>query len=272
MSQAPIRLATLLSPVLYETYEYIARYLEERLDLATSLHTAHELAEFERGEAEIGFLCGLLYVHLRRASSCPVELLAAPVLQGERYQDAPRYFSDVIVRRASPYASFEDLRGCVWAYNESASHSGYNLVYSSLLERSLSLDYFRQTIETGSHLQSLRAVLDGEADAAALDSHVLDVLFQQQPELSDRLRMVDMLGPSPIPPLVIARGLDPALKQRIRETLLTMHHDPQAIYELNKGRIKRFAPVSDEDYDPIRDMFVQMRSALPHPKLARRQF
>ncbi|HEY3994101.1 MAG TPA: PhnD/SsuA/transferrin family substrate-binding protein [Ktedonobacteraceae bacterium] len=260
MPQAPVRLVTLLSSALYETYEYIARYLGERLDLSTSLHTGHELAEFARGEAEIGFLCGLLYVHLKRDPSCPVELLVAPVLQGERYQDSPLYFSDVIVRRDSLCASFEDLRGCSWAYNERASHSGYNLVCYSLLQRGLTLDYFRQTVETGSHLQSLRAVLDGKADATALDSHLLDVLFQQQPELNDELRVVDMVGPSPIPPLVIAQSLPPSLKQSIRETLLTMHHDPQAAHELSKGQIKRFAPVSDEDYNPIRVMFDKVQN------------
>ncbi|HEX7737663.1 MAG TPA: PhnD/SsuA/transferrin family substrate-binding protein [Ktedonobacteraceae bacterium] len=262
MLQMNIRLTTLLSPALYETYDYITRYLGERLGLSTSLHTGQELAEFARGEAEIGFLCGLLYVHLSRASSCPMELLAAPVLLGERYQDAPRYFSDVIVRNDSPYTSFEDLRGCVWAYNERASHSGYNLVAYSLLQRGLGPDYFRLTIETGAHLQSLRAILDGQAAAAALDSHLFDVMLHQQPDLRKRLRVVDVLGPSPIPPLVIAKRLSPDLKQRLRETLLTMHHDPQAAHELSKGQIKRFASITDEDYDPMRTMFTHVQQSV----------
>lgn len=252
MRQTSVRLVTLLSPLLYETYEYIARYLGERLDLATSLHAGCELT---RGEAELGFLCGLLYIHLRRASSCAFELLAAPVLLGERYQNAPLYFSDVVVRRDSPYAALEELRGCAWAFNETASHSGYNLVRYSLLRRGLPLDYFGQGIETGTHLHSLRAVLDGQAEAAALDSHLLDVLFQREPSLRKRLRIVESLGPSPIPPLVIARELEPALKKRIRSTLLTIHSDPQAAHELRKGQISRFVPVTDADYQPIRAMF-----------------
>jgi phosphonate transport system substrate-binding protein len=264
MQQASLRLVTLLSPVLYETYEFIARYLGERLDLPASLRAGSSLSELAPGEAEIGFLCGLLYVHLRRDASCPVELLAAPVLLGERYHDAPLYFSDVVVRRDSQYTAFEDLRGCIWAYNETASHSGYNLVLYSLLQRGLPLDYFGQTSETGAHLQSLRAVLDGRAEAAALDSHLLDALFQQKPSLRAKLRVIDMLGPSPIPPLVIARDLDPALKERIRLTLLTMHNDPQAAQALRKGRIRRFAAVTDADYQPIREMFelVQSQPAL----------
>jgi phosphonate transport system substrate-binding protein len=260
MPQVSMRLATLLSPVLYETYAYIARYLGERLELTTSLHPTSDPGEFARGEAEIGFLCGLLYVHLKRDSSCPVELLAAPVLEGERYQDAPLYFSDVIVQRESSRVRFEDLRDCTWAYNERASHSGYNLVCYSLLRRGLALDYFRQTLETGSHLQALHAVLAGEADAAALDSHLLDALFQQ-PELRARLRVVASFGPSPIPPLIISRSVEPTLKQRIRETLLTMHYDPRATRELSKGQIKRFAAVCDTDYDPIRAMYEQVQSS-----------
>jgi phosphonate transport system substrate-binding protein len=259
MSQVPIRLATLLSPALYPTYEYIAWYLGQHLELPTTLHATTDLDEFARGEVEIGLLCGLLYVHLSNVSSCSVELLAAPVLMGERYQDAPCYFSDVIVRQSNSAASFADLRGCLWAYNESASHSGYNLVQYSLLERGLPLPHFGQTLETGSHVQSLRAVLDGQADAAALDSHLLDVLWQQQPVLSTQLRVIDMLGPSPIPPLVIARNLHPDLKQRARSALLAMHRDPQAVRELRKGQIKRFVAVTDETYDPLRQMFARVQ-------------
>ena len=66
-----------------------------------------------------------------------LELLAAPVLDGPRYEQQPVYFSDVIVRADSPYHTLEDLAGETWAYNEESSHSGYNLVYASLLERGL---------------------------------------------------------------------------------------------------------------------------------------
>lgn len=261
-SQTALRLATLLSPVLYETYNFIARYLGNNLGLSTSLHVEHSLTEFARGDAEIGFLCGLLYVHLACTPSCPFELLAAPVLQGERYQDTPIYFSDVIVRNDSASTSFEDLRGCTWAYNERASHSGYNLVHYSLLQQALPLTYFGHTIETGSHLQSLHSVLCGQADATALDSHLLDVLFQQRAELANQIRVIAMLGPSAIPPLVIAKRLDPERKRLIQETLLIMHQNPQAAQELARGRIKRFARVSDEHYDDIRAMFATVQNAL----------
>ncbi|MBV9614795.1 MAG: PhnD/SsuA/transferrin family substrate-binding protein, partial [Ktedonobacteraceae bacterium] len=158
-SLATLRCATFLSPVLYKTYEYIADYVGERIGCPTSLTTGQSLTAFAEHTADVGFLCGLQYVHMQKRPDCPVELLVAPVLLGQRYQHRPVYYSDIIVHNKSPYSSFEDLQGCVWAYNERTSHSGYNLVYYSLLERNKTFGYFGETIATGSHLQSLQAVL-----------------------------------------------------------------------------------------------------------------
>jgi phosphonate transport system substrate-binding protein len=256
-----LNFANFLSPVLYETYAYIASYVGERVGQPATLHVGQSLDEFapQQRSADIGFLCGLLYVHAIRKPDCPFELLVAPVLQGSRYQQRPIYYSDVIVRSDSPYISFADLQGCTWAYNERASHSGYNLVYHSLLDREKSLNYFAETIATGSHLQSLQAVLAGKAHATALDSHLLDVLHLQRPDLAKSIRIIDMLGPSTIPPIVIARELDDDLKQRVRAVLIAMHEDPHAAKELRKGCIERFVPVRDADYDDLRAMFARVQ-------------
>jgi ABC-type phosphate/phosphonate transport system substrate-binding protein len=66
---------------------------------------------------------GLPYATLAESPTCPFELLAAPVLHGERYQHRTIYFSDVIARRESSYTSFDDLHGCAWACNQKESHS-----------------------------------------------------------------------------------------------------------------------------------------------------
>ncbi|MDQ2884827.1 MAG: PhnD/SsuA/transferrin family substrate-binding protein [Chloroflexota bacterium] len=256
-----LNFANFLSPVLHETYAFIASYVGERVGQPATLHVGQSLEEFvsEQRSADIGFLCGLLYVHAMRKPDCPFELLVAPVLQGPRYQQRPIYYSDVIVRSDSPYTTFADLQDRTWAYNERASHSGYNLVYASLLTRKKSLDYFAETLATGSHLQSLQAVLVGKVDAAALDSHLLDTLLLQQPALAQKIRVVDMLGPSTIPPIVIARELDAELKQRVRTVLVSMHKDPLAAKELHKGCIERFIPMRDADYDDLRTMFARVQ-------------
>lgn len=259
-SISTIHFATFLSPVLYKTYEYIANYVGKSLGCSTALKIGQSLEEFTDDGVDVAFLCGLQYVHMKKRPVCSIELLAAPVLEGMRYQHRPIYYSDVIVQRESPYSSFDDLQGGTWAYNERVSHSGYNLVCYSLLKRDKTPHYFGKTLATGSHLQSLQAILDGEADGCAIDSHLLDVLRQERPEITTRVRIIDSLGPSTIPPLVISTGSGESMKQRIQGILLSMHKDPQAAKELRKGCIECFAKVQDEDYDDIRTMFVLAQS------------
>jgi phosphonate transport system substrate-binding protein len=259
-----LRFATFLSPNLYGTYENIARHVGEKLGCRGLLSVGQSFDEFAEGRADVGFMCGLFYARMARQAGCPIELLAAPVLHGRRYAGRPIYFSDVIVRKDSPFVSFDDLGGCVWAYNEFTSHSGWNLVYYSLLCQGRTPGYFGRTIKSGSHLKSLHMVLDGQADATAIDSHVLDVLLQQYAELGAKLRVIETLGPSGIPPVVVAKRLDESLKYRIQAALLQMHNHRSAADELQKGMIERFVPVTDELYAGILEMLglVEMAIAL----------
>jgi len=97
-------------------------------------------------------------------------------------------------------------------------------------------------------------VLEGEADAAAIDSHLLDVLRSKDEELAARLRVIEMLGPSSIPPMVISKRLNDELKCKLREVLVTMHLDNCGAEGLRDGLIERFVVVTDEDYGDIRRM------------------
>lgn len=252
VATSTIRFATFLSPILYATYEHIARYVGAKMGCPTSLSAGQSFEEFAEGHIDVAFICGLPYVRMTRWPSCPVELLAAPVLQGERYRHKPVYYSDVIVGGDSPYRCFDDLQGCVWAYNERASQSGYNVVCYSLLERGKGPDYFGKTIKSGSHLRSLEMVLEGEVDATAIDSHMLDILRARNEQLVAQLRVIDVVGPSSIQPVVVSKRVDDELKRKIQETLVTMHLD--AANALHEGLIERFVAVVDKDYDDIRGM------------------
>ncbi len=252
-----LQFATFLSPVLYDTYAAITRYVGEQLGVPTSLRVGQSLDEFANGKADVGFLCGLLYTNMPQLRS--VELLAAPVVQGSRYRNEPIYYSDVIVRRNSAYNSFADIQGCRWVFNEEASHSGYNVVGYSLLKQDRTFDYFGSLHKTGSHLASLQAVLMGRADATAIDSHVLDVIFKQQPELRQQLRVIDMMGPSAIPPIVASTRLNTNVRRDIQEILQTMHSDKRAVKGLHAGLIERLVPISDSHYDDVRYMYSKVQ-------------
>lgn len=246
-----LTLISLMSDNARPLYRALAEYLGVRLGLPVRLAEQSWLEQqrmLDAGAAELAFLCGLLYT--QRADR--LEPLAAPVPATPRYKDRPIYFSDVIVPRDSRFMSFEDLRGTRWAFNDPGSFSGYALLRAHLAELGENSGFCGALVESGGHTRSLALVAAGGADAAAIDSLVLDTERARDPELVARVRVVATLGPSPIPPAVVARHVPAGLRERLRAALLGLHAEPAGRAVLAIGQLARFAAVADHDYDDIR--------------------
>ncbi len=214
-------------------------------------------------DADLTFICGLPYVlHTPpRRQERALDALAAPVLRGARFQGRPIYYSDVIVRRDSPYRSFADLRGCTWAYNEPESQSGYGITRYRLVQMGETNGYFGAVVQAGFHQTAIRMVCAGTVDAAAIDAQVLAVELRDHPELAGQLRVIDSLGPSTIQPLAASNRLPAGLKRDIQAALVEMHHDPAVRAALDRGFIERYVAVDDADYDDIRQMLAACEQA-----------
>jgi phosphonate transport system substrate-binding protein len=234
-------------------------YLARRLGVAVRELDAVDWQERERmlyrGEAQLGVVCGLQYVYaVDRGERPGIDLLAAPVMRGERYRGRPIYFSDVVVRRDSPARCLADLRGASWAYNEPTSQSGYNLPRYVLASRGETAGFFGRVVASGAHQRSLELILDGAVDAAAIDSTVLERELELHPELAERLRVIEILGPSAIPPLVVSRAVPRSRRADLLRLVLEMHDDPAGSEVLAEADIVRFVRVSRANYDQIRQM------------------
>ncbi len=94
----------------------------------------------------------------------------------------------------------------------------------------------------------------GEVDASGIDSTMLDLERRRRPDLGATLRTVAVLGPSPIPPVIVTRALPETRRERLRAGLLAMHEDAEGRAILGDGLVARFVRVRDADYDPIRAM------------------
>jgi len=193
---------------------------------------------FADGRADIGFICSPSFPVLRRHSL--IELLPLPVPLDARAEGRPVYFADVVVRAASPFRTFDDLRGKRWGFNDRNSKSGW----FSMLERAGSEDFFARLLHSGSHLGSLELVLSGVIDAAAIDSNALLLRQRLDPSLREQLRVVETWGPFPIQPVIVRK--DVAMKEQIADALLAMHEtDGAALAELG---FAGFAVGSEESY------------------------
>lgn len=142
-------------------------------------------------EADVAFMCSPSFHWLQELRPPPVELLGvAPMFDDDRSLGRPVYFCDVVVRREGPIQSFAGLEGGSWAYNDAASLSGSYCLLKKLAESDADEGFFDTVSCSGWHLDSIEAVLQGEADAAAIDSNVLKMRLREAPALSERLRVI----------------------------------------------------------------------------------
>jgi phosphonate transport system substrate-binding protein len=257
--QRPLRIAlsaAFVSGHGLPVYRRIIGYLEDRLDRDIELVTGLGYDTINRmlndAALDAAFLCGLPYVLLRDQPGMDVELLVAPVMKAARYQGRPVYYSDLIVHEDSDIQSIHDLRGRTYVYNEETSNSGYNLPRARLLELGLTDGFFGKVLRSGSHEESIRMVADGRADASFVDSLVLEYDLAHGLGVADRVRVVESLGPSAIPPVIARSALPEGVRQELRRHLLTMHEDPEGRRILDQALVARFVRVDDTSYDDIR--------------------
>ncbi len=238
--------------------ERIARYIEKRLNVAVEYVSEIPWQErerlFDRGAIHILWLCGLPYIDKADDEGHSLALLAAPVPNGKRYKGMPVYFSDIVVRRDSPYRSFFELRGASWAFNEPHSHSGFNVVRAYLAELGQEANFFGRAVESGAHINSIKMILSGKVAGAAIDSMVLEWFRSHQTDHAEQLRVIDTIGPSPIPPWVVSTGVPMTVRADLRAVLFGMDQDPIGRCILQEGALERFDAIVDACYDPIRRM------------------
>jgi ABC-type phosphate/phosphonate transport system substrate-binding protein len=244
-----LRFVTFLAPSLRGFYEFVSRHVGARLGFRVEFRDGASYEELA-ADVDVAFVCGLAYVELAAA----LEPIAAPVLWGRRYGGKPVYFSDVVVRRDSPFRSFADLRWRSWGYNETRSQSGYGIVRYHLARLREVDGYFGRVVETGWHQRSLELVCAGKIDAAAVDSHVLALWQRDHQDMADRLRVIETLGPSTVQPVVVARRLPEHFKSSLRTAFLSMHGHALARPHLTNALVRRFVRVGSGDYREIRRM------------------
>lgn len=228
--------------------DYLSKELGIMVQAMDKIHWTERYRLMYTGDVDIGWICSLPYA----LNSDKFEILAAPIMTGARYAAQPVYFSDVIVRAESPFQHFLDLRGASWAYNEPNSQSGYNIIRHHLAQLGETVGFFGRVFASGTHLNSIDMVLDGRIDTSAIDSTVLDWVLAQRPLLADRFRIIETLGPSPIPPLVIQKQTPVELVHQIRTLLLTLHEHENGRCLLADAGLLRFTAVDGAAYAYLR--------------------
>jgi phosphonate transport system substrate-binding protein len=252
-----LRLVSYLAPNMFGFYEAVGAYLSRVLGVETHLRQSHydplEDPTMLQNELDIAFICGLPLARRQQVVPDQLQVLVAPVMQASRYANRPVYFSDIIVNVQRGIQSFDELAGKTWCYNDPGSNSGYNLVRQRLIQGGYPSNFFSKVIPSGSHQRSIRLVVEGQADCAAIDSTVLEQELRDFPELSPHLQIIESIGPCPMPPVVAAQRLGSALINSLQTALC--QPDAELQTAMVRSHIQHYVPVQSEDYAQLATMY-----------------
>jgi phosphonate transport system substrate-binding protein len=168
----------------------------------------------------------------------------------------PTYQSYLIVKKDSRFNSLEDLRGTDFAFTDPESNSGSLVPRFWIAELGESpATFFRQTIYTYSHDNSIKAVSKGLVDAAAVDGHKWEYYQAVNPGLTEATRIIKKSEPFGSPPLVVAARLSPGKKKLIQTIVTSMHHEKDGQQILKRLMIDRFVLPEESWYASVKNMY-----------------
>ncbi len=252
-----VAIAAVISPQgTAESYAPLLEYLSGKLNRPVERvqrRTYAEVNELLRsGEVDLAFVCTSSYLLGKREFG--LQLLAAPQVEGEVV-----YHAQLIVPAKSPIKRLQDLRGKVFAFTDPSSFTGR--VYPTYLIQNLGEKpdtFFGRTFFTYSHDDAIRAVANGVADGASVDSLVLDFALKRYPELSQQIRIIHTSPPFGMPPVVVSPGLRPQTRAELENILLNMHHDPEGLAALRALNYDMFVHVLPQDYQSAEEIETQV--------------
>lgn len=235
------------------------KHIEEKSGLKVELKFARSYDEIksmvDTGSVDIAYVCGATYVDFHANRSA--EILAVPLFHGRA-----EYHSLIIVRNQSSIRSLNDLKEKVFAFSDPNSNSGTIAPVFEFRKKGIDpKHYFKRRIFTYDHGESIVAVLEGFADAAAVDEMVFESFEQRHPDQVKNLRVIERFGPYPIPPLVYRSGLNPKTVLRIRDAVLLMNYSDEGRALLRALAVDRFVTPINIDYSQIARMIRFVRKS-----------
>lgn len=249
-----IGVAAMISP------KETVRYYKQMIDyIGTKLGSPVEMVQkenydemdgmLEKGEVQIAFLCSGPYV--KDHSKFGAELLVAPQSYGQ-----PFYHAYIIVHKDSPIKDMAGLKGMKFAFTDPKSNTGA-LVPTYMVAKEFNVrpdKFFSEVMYTKSHDKSVEAVAKKLVDGASIDSLIYDYAVKKNPVYTSQTKIIKKSPPYGIPPLVVRKETDPAVKSKIKNILLNMHTDPEGKAILDGIMVDKFIVPKDADYNTVREM------------------
>ncbi len=253
--QRPIGVAVVGSSspeVTFTRYQKVVGYLSEKTGRPFELMMRPNYEEINdlirTGVASLAFVCSGAYVEGQRQFG--MQLLVAPEINGKT-----TCYSYIIVPSGSPTRSLADLKDTIFAGSYISDTGRLALSYSLLKKEGATLEtFFHRYTYTYSDEKSIRAIAEFLFDGAAVNGIIYEDMVRTEPDTTRRTRIIELLGPYGISPVVVPPFLDGEIKEEIRSALLSADKDEKGREALQVLGVDRFVLIGDNAYDSVREM------------------
>lgn len=181
------------------------------------------------GSADVAFFGPVAYVQAHQRGCA--ELLAVSVEKGQS-----TYYSGIFTRANSPIKTIADLKGRRVAFGDVNSASSFVVPMAMILQAKLDPVRDLSAIRmTGSHANSLAALLQGQADAASLSFDSFEKAVNQGVVAAADVRVVARSIPMPNPPLGMNSRLPKAMKAQLKTAFANVAKAPGVTPDMIRG-------------------------------------
>ena len=203
------------------------------------------------------FMCGLPQ---SLASPRPA-LVAAPVPSPAAYRGRACYWTDLVVRADSGFETLAQTFGHRLALTTPESQSGYAAPLHELMAHATSVKgtqpLYREVVApVFTPMGALRAVIDGHADVAPLDSYALALMRRHAPDLVAQVRVIASTEPTAVPAFVASGSASPA----IVDAFLGADRQADSRALMEPLLLTRFDGPDVAGYDALRQRFETLRA------------
>ena len=223
--------------------DYLEEKLDKKVELVVTTDYSSMIEAMRFGRLELGYFGPLSYTLAKSKSD--IEPFAARLKGG-----SPTYHSVLIGNTEAGVTSIDQVAGKDVAFGDTASTSSHLIPKSILRANGLTekKDYREHFL--GAHDAVAVAVQNGKAQAGGLSQPIFKSLVKRGIIDETKVTVLQVSKPFPQYPWTMRSDLAPELKEKIRAAFLDMKDKDV----LKAFKADGFAPVSDADYDVVRDL------------------
>ncbi|GAA3516546.1 phosphate/phosphite/phosphonate ABC transporter substrate-binding protein [Nocardioides daeguensis] len=240
-----------LIPAYQALVDGLGKELGCTIELEVSDTYVAEILAMQNGELDLGQFGPLGFVFANQQAGATA--LAA---FADETGEAASYTGGIWVPKDSAIKTIEDLAGHTLALSESGSTSGDAVPRKALIDAGIDKDVDAQY--AGGHTEALQALVNGQVDAAEINSQTLASAIAEG--AFDESQFVQVWKSDPIlnDPITAGPNMTPEVAAKVQEALLALPSDTVA----EIGGYLDFTPpadgamvkVSNDDYQPLFDL------------------